>query len=118
MLAPGKIWPGTSLRIEVSFTDEDGVAIDPATVTFMTIDPCCGQTTYVYLTDAAVGKSGTGNYYADITIPTNDSAGRWGYRWSTTGASTTIADEGNFIVQRSKFFDNDCCYGGYGYWYC
>jgi len=119
MLEPGKIWPGTALRIEVDFTDADGDPVDPTTVTFKTHSPCGDIASYVYLTDAEVGKSAVGSYYADITVPTSNSAGRWGFRWETTGAGTTIADEGNFIVQLSKFFDNDSCdYCGYGYWYC
>jgi len=105
MLAPGKLFPGTSLRITVNFVDEDGSAVDPTTVTFSTYNPCRTKTDYVYDTDAEVGRSAAGAYYADIEP---DIAGRWHYRWKTTGSGTTIAKEGNFVIQDSKFVDS-CC---------
>lgn len=100
MLYPGKIWPGTTLRLTVSFTDEDGDAVDPATVTFSTATPSGRVTSYVYGTDAEVGKSAVGSYYADI-VP--DQSGRWQFRWLTTGTGTALATEGDFVVQASPF---------------
>lgn len=104
MLAPGKIYPGTSVRITVNFEDEDGDPVDPTTVTFRTFDPCGGSTSYVYDTDDEVGRSAAGAYYADI-VP--EIAGRWTYRWQTTGTGTVFATEANdLIVQRSPFYDD------------
>src|SRR5690606_14893202 len=102
MQEPGKIWPGTSLRRTVTFYDENGDLVDPDTVTFKLRPPCGPATSYVYDTDPEVGRSGVGAYYADF-IP--DKGGRWHWRWITTGAGTTIAKEGNFVVQRSPFVD-------------
>lgn len=112
MLYPGKIWPETTLRITVSFTDENGDVVDPATVTFSTYTPSGTATSYVYGTDAEVGKSSTGNYYADI-VP--GESGRWRFRWVTTGTGTALATEGNFAVQASPFAGDwpEPSYGGY-----
>lgn len=100
MLAPGKIWPGTSLRLTVNFVDDDGVGVDPDTVTFSTYTPSGLKTSYVYGTDSEVGRSAAGAYYADI-VP--DQSGRWQFRWLTSGTGTTIASEGDFPVQASPF---------------
>ncbi len=114
MLSPGKIWPETTLRLTVSFTDENGDAVDPTTVTFSTFSPGGTQTDYVYDTDDEVGRSAAGAYYADI-VP--GESGRWHFRWKTTGTGTSIATEGDFIVQRSKFA-GDTWPCDYGWWYC
>lgn len=105
MLTPGLNYPGTSLRIEVQFADASGTAIDPDTVTFKTYSPCGQSVTYVYDTDAEVGRSAAGAYYADIEP---GEAGVWFFRWETTGTGTVFATEGRFNVQRSPFVDN-CC---------
>ncbi len=101
MLRPGKLYVNTTVRININFQDEDGVDVDPATVTFKTLSPSCVEATYVYLTDTAVGKSSVGDYFADV-VP--DEAGRWSYRWVTTGTGTATAFEGAFLVQDSAFF--------------
>ncbi len=99
-LYPGRIYPETSLRLTVTFADDNGDAVDPATVTFSTYSPSGSLTNYVYGTDSEVGKSAVGNYYADIAP---DESGRWHFRWKTTGAGTSLVDQGNFIVQASPF---------------
>ena len=100
MLAPGKYYPETTLQIEVSFTDEDGVAVDPSTVTFETMSPCWVRQTYVYGTDNEITKPATGNYVAEISP---GEAGRWNYRWVTTGSGTALVTEGDFLIQDSRF---------------
>ncbi len=107
MLSPGKIYVNTVLRLTVSFTDEDGVAVNPTTVTFKLMSPCCcGSTSYEYGVDANITRPSTGNYIAEIQP---DEAGVWSWRWETTGTGTTVANEGTFNVQRSRFYD-DCCW--------
>jgi hypothetical protein len=104
MLEPGIIYVETELRLTAAFTDSDGTAIDPDTVTFSIFSPSGGETAYVYGTDDEVQKASTGNYTADV-VP--DEAGRWHFRWKTTGTGTRIALEGDFIVRRSAFFDDN-----------
>ena len=101
MLEPGKIYVETELRLTAAFTDSSGTAVDPDTVTFKTFSPSRTSASYVYGTDSEVQKASTGNYTADITP---DQAGRWSFRWETTGTGKKIALEGDFIVQKSVFF--------------
>lgn len=103
MFEPGRIFVNTSVRVDVTFLDSAGAAVDPTTVTFKTCSPNGQKASYVYDTDAEVGRSGVGTYYADI-VP--DKAGRWYIRWETTGTGTTVAIEDNFLVKHSPFFDS------------
>jgi len=102
MLTPGRYYPGSPIRLTISFTDENDAGVDPTTVTFKTYSPEGRTQTYVYGTDSEVGKSSVGNYYADVTP---DEFGEWLYRWQTTGATTTYAEEGRFNVNYSSFYD-------------
>jgi len=115
MLAPGKLYVNTALRITVNFQDSSGSDVDPDTVSFLTRSPCGTETTYAYGTDSNVGRSSAGDYYADIQP---DVVGRWYYRWATTGTGTTTALEGSFIIQWSPFsaFNDTWWTGGYWYW--
>ena len=103
MLEPGKIYINTELRLRASFQDSTGSPVDPDTVKFLTRSPYGRTVTYVYGTDAQVQRASTGIYTADFTP---EEAGRWHYRWETTGTGTKIALEGDFIVQKSAFFNS------------
>ena len=104
MLTPGKYYINTSMRLTMAFEDADGNDVDPTTVTFKTMSPSWVETSYVYGTDDELLRASEGHYTADI-VP--DEAGRWHFRWVTTGTGTTIAIEGDFLVQDSAFFQND-----------
>jgi hypothetical protein len=101
-LRPGKYYPGSPIRITATFTDEDGVAVDPTTIKIRTFDPEGYEKNYTFNTDSNVGRTGTGAYYADITP---DKFGLWRTRWQTTGNETTFAYEDRFNVQHSPFYD-------------
>ena len=107
MLTPGKYYVNTSIRLTMAFEDADGNDVDPTTVTFKTYDPLGVTTTYVYETDDELLRASEGHYTADI-VP--DSPGRWHFLWLTTGTGTTIAIEGDFLVQDSVFYDGDVGY--------
>jgi hypothetical protein len=110
MLVPGRIHQGTTIRIPVNFQNDEDEDIDPGTVTFKLISHESGAiTTYVYGTDEELIKTGTGDYYVDVT-PTE--AGHYTYRWETTGTNQLLATEGVFVVQASPFYDN-CSRGDY-----
>lgn len=102
-LAPGRYFVNTSMRLTAHFENDAGTDVDPSTVTFRLMSPCGVESSYVYGTDSEVGKSSVGDYYADF-VP--DEAGRWFYRWESTGTGTTIAHEGNFLIQASPFYDS------------
>lgn len=103
MLTPGKLYVNTVLRLNAAFRDASGNLIDPATVKFKTYSPCGMKRSYTYLTDAEVTKISTGRYAADIQP---DETGRWRWHWETTGTGTTIAEEGDFLIQESPFAPN------------
>lgn len=111
MLAPGKLYVNTTLRLTTAFRDQNGVLVDPVTVRFKTRSPCCTERTYVYLTNAEVSKISTGRYAAEIQP---DETGRWHFRWETV--TPTFATEGDFLIQDSRFspwsnsFCNDYCW--------
>lgn len=102
MLTPGKNYIGTELRLRIEFVDDNGAYVDPTTVAFETISPRAARVEYEFGTDSEIQKVSTGIYTADVTP---DAAGRWHYRWATTGTGTAAAKEGDFLVQDSAFFD-------------
>jgi hypothetical protein len=102
-LAPGKDYINSPVRVGIHFENSDGDDIDPTTVGFKTKSPSGIETTYVYGTDSEIAQIDTGDFYAEVTP---DEAGRWFYRWYTTGTNKTIAQEGNFLIQDSPFFDS------------
>ncbi len=111
MLRPGKIYPGTAVRVAINFTNDDDTDTDPTGVTFVLRNPSGTETTYVYGTDDEVVKESTGDYYVDVTP---DRGGRWFYKWVSSGAGQVLAPEAWIDVQESAFNDysNDT-YPGY-----
>ena len=100
-ITPGRIEINTTLQLKITFRDQDDVLTNPTTVKFKTRTPAGTETTYTYGTDAEVERESTGLYLASV-VP--DEAGRWFFRWETTGPVYTTA--GNFIVQYSPFYDD------------
>lgn len=101
MIRPGKIYPGTSLSLTATFTDDAGALDDPTTITFKTCDPNGTILSYVYGTDSELTRTSIGLYAAEISP---DRAGRWHVRWETTGQVSAYED--TFIVQDSPFVSN------------
>lgn len=87
---------GDLVRVSGSFTDSDGTAVDPTTLTVYYKDPSGNVSELVNGTDTDVVKSATGNYYTDISI---DEVGRWYYRFKGTG-SAQAAGETFFLVRK------------------
>jgi len=102
MLSPGRHAVNTTLRLAVQFTNDDYTDVDPTTVTLKIYSPDGDTTTYVYGTNAELERDDTGDYFCDY-VP--DVAGRWNYRWESTGDGTAVAVEGQFVVQASAFYD-------------
>lgn len=99
---PGRHYVNDLVRIETNFQNVDGTALDPTTVTLLTMSPSGTETTYTYA-DGEVTRESAGVYYYDLTP---DESGRWAWRWQTTGSGTTMAYEGSIVVQYSPFFDD------------
>lgn len=104
MIRNGRLSPGTTFPLRISFLDEDGEPVDPDTVTLKLKSPRHVITTYVFGTDAELERESTGVYTINV-VPNR--AGRWSFRWETTGSGTSIVQEDSFIVMASPFVD-DC----------
>lgn len=105
MLTPGRIYPGSTIRITGKFLDQDDADIDPTvSIVFKLRSPCGVETSYTYGTNDEVQQVDTGDYTADVR-PTE--GGRWLYRWEAqsllSAVTVYVAGEGNFVVQHSTF---------------
>lgn len=85
-------------KIKITFTDEDGVAVDPTTVELMVQTPSGARTTYTYGA-GTVSRAGVGVYYKNYTV---SESGTHYYHWEAGGAYTAV-DEGSFKVAKSAF---------------
>jgi hypothetical protein len=90
---------GQLVRCTGTYTDAEGVAVDPTAVFFEVEDPSGNTTSLEYPGDAALHKSGTGIYYVDVDA---DECGWWYYRHYATGTGQA-ADEASFRVKESRF---------------
>lgn len=79
---------GDLLQIDANFTDTDGAATDPDTVTFSTLTDGA-VTDYVYETDDEVSRVALGHYRALISL---DTVGIWWVRVEATGAGQAAAE--------------------------
>jgi hypothetical protein len=87
---------GQAVRLTAVYTDADGAAYDPPSVTFTYTDPTGVQTVKTYGTDAEVAKDATGTYHLDVYATV---AGTWHYRAAATGQA---AAEDRFFVNQSE----------------
>ncbi len=104
---PGRVYPGEPVNITVDFTDEDGLAYNPTTVTFRMMSPCRDQTNYVYGVASEITRPQTGRYQFIFPGTSLAEAGRWRWRVETTGSES--AREGDIVVQDSPYYDWQNC---------
>jgi hypothetical protein len=90
---------GSLVRLTASFTDMDGLAVDPASVSVSTLDPDLDIVSKSYPVDAEVIKDDVGEYHYDADA---SKSGAWSFRWEGTGAGQAAA-EGKFTVNSSAF---------------
>lgn len=103
LLIPGKIYPGSTVRITGTFLDQDDSDTDPSvSIVFKLRSPSGVETSYTYGTDAAVQRQNEGDYACDVLVT---EGGRWRYRWEASSGETVIyiAGEGTIVVQASTF---------------
>lgn len=86
---------GDVVRLDATFTDEAGAAVDPATITFELTSPSSATTTYVHGTDVELVRDELGKFHV-LAAP--DAAGVWLYRWESTGVAQA-AEEDSFYVR-------------------
>jgi hypothetical protein len=91
---------GDLVRISATWTNAAGSVTDPTAVLAKYRDPAGTVTTYTYGTDTELVKDSTGIYHVDIDA---DSAGKWLYRFYSTGPGQASSSIGEFIVFVSEF---------------
>lgn len=91
---------GQSVKLSTSFTDANGAAANPTTVTCQVEKPDGTETTYTSATTPAVTNPSTGTYQLVIVA---DQSGMWSYRWEGTTGTTVAVDEQQFHVLGSVF---------------
>lgn len=83
---------GQQIKVTGVFRDVDtGVYVDPAVVTFRTLNPNNVVAEYVFGVDPNVIQESTGHYRYDLAL---DVAGTepWYYRWEGTGDHMGVGD--------------------------
>ena len=90
---------GDQERLTVAFTDLNGTAVNPTTVTLKVRTPD-GTVTTLATSDSPnpIGNASTGNYYYDYTYAQE---GRHHFEWSASGALVAAAS-GERWVRRSN----------------
>lgn len=86
---------GDLITVTGTWTDAAGDAVDPAVVLAEYRDPSGNVTSLTYGVDAALVKDGVGNYSVDIDI---NAAGRWHYRFWSTGMGQAAHRPREFYV--------------------
>lgn len=90
---------GDVIRLRAVFTNSQGSAVDPSTVTFQhrfrAFDPL-SYSTLVYGVNSIV-KTGAGNYYHDFFTSQQSYSGELRYRWNGLG-DNAAAVEGALMV--------------------
>jgi len=99
-----KLYPGSIKRVSVAFRSPAGAPVDPSAVRLRLRAPISGrETLLVYGEDAALIKSGVGDYYFDQLF---DLPGRHNRRWEGDAAVGALAQpifEEWEAVERSAF---------------
>jgi len=86
----GKYYIDQVVKCRGTFTDEDGVAVDPDAVLFQLRTPPGVYTTYTYGVDAELVKEGVGIYYVVVDA---DEVGAWLVRFYSTGEGQAAVED-------------------------
>lgn len=85
---------GESIKTEISYTTDAGIAFDPTTVALIILD---AKGTQVLSTSSLVNDT-VGNYYYEYTIPTDGTLGDWLYRFTAVYSGETLVQDKYFTV--------------------
>lgn len=91
---------GQTVKLSTAFTDANGAAANPTTVTCKVEKPDGTETTYTSVSTPAIANPTTGTYTLLIVA---DQSGMWSYRWEGTTGTTVAVDEQQFAVNGSVF---------------
>jgi hypothetical protein len=95
------IW-GQTLEIRLTFTDADGVAAEPASVSMAYQSPDGVEASFTHGVNAEVEQVDVGIYRLQLTP---DQHGRWFYRGEGASVAVHAAAEGSFVIRPSEFED-------------
>lgn len=93
------VFQGTTVRLNVAFTNISGAATDPTTVSLKVKAPGTALATYTYA-GGTLTRSSTGVYYKDISTTTT--GGLYRYYWTGTGTAAA-AGYGEFFATPVPF---------------
>jgi hypothetical protein len=91
---------GQTVKVSVAFTDANGAAANPTTVTCKVEKPDGTETTYTSTSTPSITNPSTGTFQLIVTA---SQSGMWAYRWEGVTGSTTAIDEEQFTVVGSVF---------------
>lgn len=91
---------GDQVRLSVSFTDANGAAANPSSVTLKYRNPAGAVTTIAH---GSLVNTPTGTFSYDLTV---DQAGVWAYRFEAAG-NFIGAEEDEFLVRSSRLSATD-----------
>lgn len=91
---------GQTVKLSCSFTDANGAAANPTTVTCKVEEPDKTETTYTSISTPAITNPSTGTFQL-IIAP--DQSGNHTVRWTGTTGDTVAVDEEQFHVLLSAF---------------
>src|SRR6056297_2614049 len=77
--------PGQSLNsndLSINIRDNSGNLTDPYYIRFSIFDKTTGMEVLIGAPDRVPSTTGTGQYYANITIPLDSNIGDWIIRWN------------------------------------
>lgn len=90
--APHSYDIGDRVKLEATFADDDGSAVDPDAVHFGIRYPDGASTTYQYLVDGLLQRQELGFYSIELPVTMS---GKHRYRWVATGPGGSV-EEGYF----------------------
>lgn len=90
---------GDLIKCTGTWTDANGVAVDPTIVIFKFKNPAGTITSYTYGEDSEVVRDGAGIYHVEVNA---NASGMWIYRFESSGTGQA-AEEERFIISESDF---------------
>ena len=81
--------PGDTVEVYRTITN-NGIRVDPTTLTLTVTSPTAVVTTYTYPTSANLTRVETGKYQAALSV---NAAGIWQYTWTSTVPNSTFTSE-------------------------
>ncbi len=100
--APRRIYPGSTVLINGTFKDEDGIAFDPLEVKLLVSAPYSTRlSSYLYGDGDRIRRTASGRYEIDLTL---DEPGRWVVQWRVVARDVVSIKEMSLLVQETPHY--------------